>query len=63
MMCLGWKEPKGCAVQVTNPTACPDLTWFWVGLGVVAVGFLAKGGKKGGGGRQGQTGSTGTAAA
>jgi hypothetical protein len=46
MMCLGWKEPKGCAVQVTQPGECPDITWFWVGLGVVAVGWFAGIGKK-----------------
>lgn len=50
MMCLGWKEPKGCAVQVTQPGECPDITWFWVGLGVAVLGLFA--GKKGNG--QGQ---------
>jgi hypothetical protein len=46
MMCLGWKEPKGCAVQVTQPGECPDITWFWVGLGVAVLGMFA-GGKNG----------------
>ena len=51
MMCLGWKAPKSCntssAVQVTNPASCPDITWFWLGLGVVLMGAVT--GKKGGG--------------
>ena len=53
MMCLGWKQQSGCTVPVTHPGACPDITWFWVGLGVVAIGALSHAGKKKQGGNTG----------
>ena len=44
MMCLGWKQQKACN-DIGPSSACPDITWFWLGLGVVAVGAMMGGGK------------------
>lgn len=37
MMCLGWSQNDNCGrkQQVTSPSSCPDITWFWAGLGLV----------------------------
>ena len=43
-MCLGWKKKRQC-VEVTQPASCPDITWFWLGLGVVALGAVVGKGK------------------
>lgn len=45
-MCLGWKSKENCqTVQVTPPAcpaACPDITWFWVGVAAVAAAAMVK---------------------
>jgi len=49
MMCLGWKTKASCKtrgdVQVTQPTACPSASWFWLALAAIGIGAVAKGGK------------------
>jgi len=45
MMCLGWKAQKSC-VDLTQPGGCPDVSWFWIALGVIGVGALVKGSQK-----------------
>jgi hypothetical protein len=49
MMCLGWTQTSDCGrkEQIAAPTnpmngACPDITWFWAGLGLV-LGLTAMG--------------------
>ena len=51
MMCLGWNNQETCktrgqeVIDTRTETECPNILWFWVGLGLVALGVATKGNK------------------
>jgi hypothetical protein len=56
MMCLGWKTKSECKTRGTatvpgteGPSPCPDITWFYVALGLIGIGAMMQhqGGKQG----------------
>lgn len=44
MMCLGWSTKEDCsgrpAQQITTPSACPNISWFWIGVAAIGAGLI-----------------------